>query len=57
MSKFIYAVSRFVADERAVTSLEYSIIAVVIVIATVATLGLIGANLGALFESSKYFVP
>jgi len=51
MKSFIAQAVRFVRDEDGVTAIEYGLIAALIALAIVTTVGTVGTNLSTLFTS------
>lgn len=49
MNKVFFATRKFLGDEEGVTAIEYGLIAALIAIAIVVTVGLIGTQLNGLF--------
>ena len=53
MSKFLATTKSFLIDDRGVTSIEYGLIASLLGVALVTVLGLLSADLIAVFESIR----
>lgn len=53
MDKVFLATRKFLSDEEGVTAIEYGLIAALIAIAIVVTVGLIGTQLNTLFARIK----
>jgi pilus assembly protein Flp/PilA len=49
MEKFVIATRRFMRDEEGVTAIEYGLIAALIAVAIIASVGAVGTDLSALF--------
>ena len=53
MDKFFLATHQFLQDEEGVTAIEYGLIAALIAVAIIATVGLIGTELNTTFTTIK----
>ena len=51
MRKLIRACAQFLREQQAVTSLEYALLGVLIAVSCVATLSVLGGNVGALYTT------
>ncbi|ROH85397.1 Flp family type IVb pilin [Pseudomethylobacillus aquaticus] len=51
MNKFFFAVKRFLADEEGVTAIEYGLIAALIAVIIVGTVGSVGTTLDGVFQT------
>lgn len=57
MSKLIQQVKQFVRDEDGVTAIEYGLIAALIAVVIITTVGTVGTNLNAVFAKIGNELP
>jgi pilus assembly protein Flp/PilA len=57
MNKILAHVKRFAADEEGVTAIEYGLIAALIAVVIIVTVGQVGTRLNGVFETIRDALP